>query len=369
MQKNYYQILGLAPNCTKTDIKKAYKLYATKFHPDKHSDDKFFEEKFKEIKEAYDILIDDDARKKFDTSYDVANDFDKEQDNTDYEQKAKSEGNLTEREKIIKAHKQEAERRIKKAIKQALAELIICQQQREEFESRKQSAYYYVDGNYSKVSGYGRDYQMKFNNDNEGWFVEKEYISKWEKCKDVVHWECEKEQLAPSPTITLSHIFPKQVKIVERNEILKLINKTEDDFFRIFIEECYSISNYTKAIVKKSNGTGIKRYNKFANYPFSNWTFVLIFFILPIIIGTVLGSSLISGLLLSVFIIILSILLVMIFATIPLREYSIVLIDKQGEEVELGSIGTRRLRQMEKFAKAINTAINEHNINNKKLIK
>lgn len=73
MLKNYYQILGLSPDCNKDDIKKAYRLYATKFHPDKQNNDKFFEERFKEIKEAYDILVDDSKRAQFDSQYKTSN--------------------------------------------------------------------------------------------------------------------------------------------------------------------------------------------------------------------------------------------------------------------------------------------------------
>jgi DnaJ-class molecular chaperone len=39
--RNYYQILGLEINASKEDIKKAYRIYATKFHPDKQNGDKF----------------------------------------------------------------------------------------------------------------------------------------------------------------------------------------------------------------------------------------------------------------------------------------------------------------------------------------
>jgi len=73
MLKNYYQILGLSPDCKKDDIKKAYRIYATKFHPDKQNNDKFFEERFQEIKEAYDILIDDNKRVQFDSQYRTSN--------------------------------------------------------------------------------------------------------------------------------------------------------------------------------------------------------------------------------------------------------------------------------------------------------
>jgi len=75
MIKNYYQILGLQPNCTKDDIKKAYRIYAIKFHPDKQNSDKFFEERFNEIKEAYDILIDDNKRTDYDRKLNSSNNY------------------------------------------------------------------------------------------------------------------------------------------------------------------------------------------------------------------------------------------------------------------------------------------------------
>ncbi|SMO49801.1 J domain-containing protein [Solitalea koreensis] len=63
--KNYYQILGLSPEATNEEIKKAYRFYATKFHPDKHNGDKFFEERFKEILEAYEFLSNSTNREKY----------------------------------------------------------------------------------------------------------------------------------------------------------------------------------------------------------------------------------------------------------------------------------------------------------------
>ncbi len=64
--KNYYQILGLEWNASFEDIRKAYRTYAAKFHPDKHEGDAFFEERFKEVKEAYEILSDPENRLKYD---------------------------------------------------------------------------------------------------------------------------------------------------------------------------------------------------------------------------------------------------------------------------------------------------------------
>src|SRR5882672_8035213 len=64
--KNYYQILGLQWNASIEDIHKAYRMYAAKFHPDKHQGDPFFEERFKEVKEAHDVLSDVDKRWRYD---------------------------------------------------------------------------------------------------------------------------------------------------------------------------------------------------------------------------------------------------------------------------------------------------------------
>ncbi len=61
---DYYEILGIARNATKDDIKKAYRKLAHKYHPDKHSGD---EKKFKELSEAYEVLHDDKKRAEYDT--------------------------------------------------------------------------------------------------------------------------------------------------------------------------------------------------------------------------------------------------------------------------------------------------------------
>ena len=73
MNKNYYQILGLNTDCSKEEIKKAYRNYAIKFHPDKHNNDSFFEERFKEIKEAYDFLMNDFERNKYNSTFNKNN--------------------------------------------------------------------------------------------------------------------------------------------------------------------------------------------------------------------------------------------------------------------------------------------------------
>ena len=61
--KDYYQILGIARNASKDDIKKAYRDLAHKYHPDKKGGS---EERFKEINEAYHALADDQKRAQYD---------------------------------------------------------------------------------------------------------------------------------------------------------------------------------------------------------------------------------------------------------------------------------------------------------------
>ena len=61
-KQDYYEILGVPPRSKDTDIKKAYYKLAQKYHPDKAEGNKQFEEKFKAISAAYDILKDPDQR-------------------------------------------------------------------------------------------------------------------------------------------------------------------------------------------------------------------------------------------------------------------------------------------------------------------
>lgn len=58
-----YAILGIDKNASEDDIKKAYRKLAMKHHPDRNQGDKLSEEKFKEVKEAYERLIEPDKFK------------------------------------------------------------------------------------------------------------------------------------------------------------------------------------------------------------------------------------------------------------------------------------------------------------------
>ena len=65
-KRDYYQVLGVAKNSGEADIKKAYRRLAMKFHPDRNPGDKEAEEKFKEAKEAYEVLSDAQKRATYD---------------------------------------------------------------------------------------------------------------------------------------------------------------------------------------------------------------------------------------------------------------------------------------------------------------
>lgn len=68
MNKDLYQVLGIKKTASSTEIKSAYRKLARKYHPDLNKDDKNAAEKFKEISSAYDILGNEDKRKKYDNN-------------------------------------------------------------------------------------------------------------------------------------------------------------------------------------------------------------------------------------------------------------------------------------------------------------
>lgn len=65
-KKDYYEVLGLQKGASEQDIKRAYKRLAAKHHPDKNQGSKDAEEKFKEIKEAYEVLGNAEKRSMYD---------------------------------------------------------------------------------------------------------------------------------------------------------------------------------------------------------------------------------------------------------------------------------------------------------------
>ena len=67
MKKDYYELLGIQKNASSEDIKKAYRSKAKQYHPDMNPDNKKeSEEKFKEVSEAYEVLMDPQKRQMYD---------------------------------------------------------------------------------------------------------------------------------------------------------------------------------------------------------------------------------------------------------------------------------------------------------------
>src|SRR6202171_2747521 len=65
-KQDYYKLLDVARSATEAEIKKAYRRLAMKFHPDRNTEDPEAEHKFKEAKEAYEVLCDPQKRAVYD---------------------------------------------------------------------------------------------------------------------------------------------------------------------------------------------------------------------------------------------------------------------------------------------------------------
>ncbi|HEB58757.1 MAG TPA: molecular chaperone DnaJ [Gammaproteobacteria bacterium] len=65
-KRDYYEVLGVSKNASEAEIKKAFKRMAMKYHPDRNPDDSDAEERFKEAKEAYEVLADAQKRAAYD---------------------------------------------------------------------------------------------------------------------------------------------------------------------------------------------------------------------------------------------------------------------------------------------------------------
>ena len=65
-KRDYYEVLGLSKSASEDEIKKAFRQLAKKYHPDLHPGDEEAENRFKEINEAHEVLLDPDKKAKYD---------------------------------------------------------------------------------------------------------------------------------------------------------------------------------------------------------------------------------------------------------------------------------------------------------------
>ncbi len=65
-KRDYYEVLGVKKDASQDEIKKAFRKLTKENHPDLHPGDKACEERFKEANEAYEVLSDEEKRKKYD---------------------------------------------------------------------------------------------------------------------------------------------------------------------------------------------------------------------------------------------------------------------------------------------------------------
>ena len=66
MARNYYSTIGLRPDSSAEEIKKAYRKFAMQYHPDRNGGNSDSEERLKEINEAYHILGNEEKRRHYD---------------------------------------------------------------------------------------------------------------------------------------------------------------------------------------------------------------------------------------------------------------------------------------------------------------
>ncbi len=113
--RDYYYILGIFQSSTEHEIKTAYRKLSMKFHPDKNNGEKFYEERFKEIQEGYEILSNPLKRREYDARLNQFTSSRTNRDNlknTEEELRNKFEEEFRKREAEIKRNYQAREERI-----------------------------------------------------------------------------------------------------------------------------------------------------------------------------------------------------------------------------------------------------------------
>lgn len=91
---DYYKTLGITKSATDTEIKKAYRKLARKYHPDLNPNDKEAEQKFKEANEANEVLSNPENRKKYDEygeHWQHAEEYEKAKQQEQYQQNSNSQ--------------------------------------------------------------------------------------------------------------------------------------------------------------------------------------------------------------------------------------------------------------------------------------
>jgi len=107
LMKDYYYILGINKSASINEIKVAYRKLSKKFHPDMNNGDKYFEDRFKEIQEAYEVLSDSSKRKDYDWRY---TNFNKNTHTNKDEELRRKEAEQKRKEEKFKREKEAFER-------------------------------------------------------------------------------------------------------------------------------------------------------------------------------------------------------------------------------------------------------------------
>lgn len=105
--RDYYYILGIKDNATIADVKSAYRKLSLKFHPDKNGGEKFYEDRFKDIQEAYEVLSDASKRATYDFKF------------RQYKSNKVDDGQLREHEERLRRKFNEELRKREEEIRQA----------------------------------------------------------------------------------------------------------------------------------------------------------------------------------------------------------------------------------------------------------